>query len=66
MKVVSKAILVNTFMRMTWKKAMYFKKGEEKEPPRNSVKMFIETEFFLEWNKQAACSVQEFQFKLCM
>lgn len=30
MKIVSKAILANAFMRMTWKKTMYFKKKEIK------------------------------------
>lgn len=37
MKIVSKVILVNTFMRMTWKKAMNFKN-------KSSVKMLIGTE----------------------
>lgn len=44
MKIVSKAILANAFMRTTWKKTMYFRKKGDQNPPKNSIKMLVETE----------------------
>lgn len=50
MKIVSKAILVNAFVRMTWKKGNVFQKKKKKrggEPSETQLKCLLKLKFLL-------------------